>query len=170
MIAKVGTDIQGGAGTVGSPATEGRPGDSIWVAVVALLPLLFLTASVIAERVVAGPYTRVGKVLALSNFVGVTSQLALAMFTVASLIGAVALWRRNVRTGRWFAKVGSTAAVLAYFLAVVGVLSTAAGPDPAQYEWKPLYSMPAALLAVAPQLLTGIANVYILVRLSRRST
>ncbi|MEU8899632.1 hypothetical protein AB0C65_27490 [Nocardia sp. NPDC048505] len=153
---------------VGAPTT-GWFGDPIRVVLVALLPLALLLATSLAEPIADGSATKAGKTLILSSFVGVATQLALAPLTIASLIGAVALARNNFRTGAWFARVGSTAATLVCVLVVLGSVASALGPNSSRYEWKPLYSLPATLLAVTPQILTGIANVYILVRLSRRS-
>ncbi|MEV6278111.1 hypothetical protein [Nocardia sp. NPDC051832] len=169
MIERVGTETAGGAGMVSrAHDLEGRPRDSIRVTVVALLPMVFLTATLLAEQLVNDYSARLGKILELSNILGIATQVVLAPFLVVSLIGAFALRRRNFRQGNWFAKVGSTATALACFLIVACVLAVATGPNPSPYEWKPLYSLPAALLALAPHLAIVSANVYIVVRLSKR--
>lgn len=145
-----------------------RTGNPIRVAVVALLPMAFVAGTVVAEKVVDQPTTRGGKILAMSNFLGLSALCALGPLAVVALIGAIALQNNDIRRGNWFAKVAGTAAVIVCVLVVVAVLSDAFGAGSRPYEWHPMYSPPAALLAVTPHLVIAIANIYVLVRLSKR--
>lgn len=157
-------------GSVATPAPVGggRPGELGWIVGVALLPILFLIASVAAEQIVDEPATRIGKVLALCNFIGIAAQVPLGPLCVVSLCGAIAMGRGKVREGRWFVNVAGSATTLLCFLFAVGVLADAIEPNPFRNEWHPLDSPLGAMIAVSPYLTIGVANVYLLVRLSKR--
>ncbi|WP_157762075.1 hypothetical protein [Nocardia yamanashiensis] len=169
-VEPAGTNESDAPQVIGSAVSEPgwRTGNPIRVAVVALLPMAFVAGTVIAEKVVDQPTTRVGKILAMSNFLGLSTLCVLGPLAVVALVGAIALQNNDIRRGSWFARVAGGAAVIVCVLVVVAVLSDAFGSGSRPYEWHPMYSPPAALLAVTPQLVIAIANIYVLVRLSKR--
>ncbi|MFI6865394.1 hypothetical protein [Nocardia sp. NPDC050406] len=168
MSERVGTDMASGHNSAGGDgSSEHRRSDAASIAGVALLPMLLLLLTVGAAEALDEPATRIGKILELCLFIGVAAQVPLAMFTVASLIGAIALARSNFRVGHWFARVGAGASAVICGLFVAIILTDALDPG-TRTEWHPLNSVPAALLALSPTLVAGFANVYILVRLSKR--
>lgn len=148
-------------------AESTKTSDPIAITVAALLPMLLLAITVAAEKLVDQPLTRIGKVLAMTNFLGLSALCPLGPMTLISLIGAIALHQNSIRMGDWFAKVASTCAVLTCALLGVSVMSDAFGST-SRIDWHPMYSPPAALLTLTPHLVIAAANIYVLVRLSKR--
>ncbi|MEU0545678.1 hypothetical protein ABZ319_37970 [Nocardia sp. NPDC005978] len=148
--------------------TERRVGDPAVVSSVALLPWLFLFVTLVADRLVDDPTAKAGKTLTMATFVGASALCILGPLTLVALIGAIALQQHNFRVGLWFTRVAATTATLFCTVLTVAFMSDAFGSSQLRDDWHPSYSPPATLLIVAPHFVVGLANAYVLVRLSKR--
>ncbi|WP_182263124.1 hypothetical protein [Rhodococcus sp. UFZ-B548] len=153
-----------------SHRTRWRPRDTAWVTGVALLPVLLLVVSVPAALIEDNRGTLIGDVLGTWNLVGIFGLVVFVPVVTVSLFGAGAL-AQQFRFGRLLASIGSVAMALVVAATVIGAVADVVGPpqrrDP--NSWSVPLSPFATALFVIPYLVIAVLNVYVVIRLWRRT-
>lgn len=148
--------------------TKWQPGDTAWAIWVALLPTLFVVATLVGAHFDEHRRSFLGDLLSNWYFLGIFGSALFVPVMVVSLLGASAL-ARQFRFGRWLSTAGSVTALVLLGAIVYGSVAEALSDDPWHdpNSWAPRLSAGEHLVFAAPYLAIAIANACLLVRLWR---